>query len=311
MKFKLIVCILLIIISPVNGFSDDELHNGFNFEISAGILYGNTESNFNYDDDKLINSINQDGKNREILEPYGNFKVSYKFSEVGPFVLYEYEGSHSLALGQNLGQFGDLSLALKYEEEEIWKNPYITGTNRGKTDLETISTTLQIEEFFEFINFSVTDTEYKIKDDDLGKSNSDLKREGRSTVFEIGVNIPLAPFYTIIPGFGYSKGDFDGDCYSYEGNIIKLDQMLIFSERAMTIISASFEDREYDKLHPTFNKLRKDNVYEGTIMFTLSEFMGYENLSFFTLGMCTLNESNIKFYDQNSLIIGTGISFKI
>ncbi len=310
MKFKLMVFILLIIISPVNGFSDDELNPGFNLEISAGFLYGYGESNFNYDDPG-IESLNQDGKNKEVTEPYGNIKIAYNFSEVGPFILYEYEGSHSLVLGHNLGQFGDVSLTFGYEEDEVWKNPFLTGTDRVKTDLETFSTIFEIEELFEFINLSVTNTEYEIKDDDLGQSNSELKREGRSTVYEIGFNIPLASYYIIVPGFGYSKGDFDGDSNSYEGNIIKLDQMFIFSERAMTTISASFEDREYDKLHSTFNKLRKDNIYEATIMFTLSEFMGFDNLSFFTLGMFTLNESNIKFYDQNSLIIGTGISFKI
>ena len=46
---KVYYLFILILLMPASGFSDDEMHTGFNMELSLGGLYGSGKSNFNYD----------------------------------------------------------------------------------------------------------------------------------------------------------------------------------------------------------------------------------------------------------------------
>lgn len=306
----IVLFLMVLFFIPSTSFSmgDEELKEGLSFSLSLGGVYGFVKSNNNMEE-RLAKSLYQDGEQEETLQPFGSVDITYKFSKDAPAIFYSFEGVHTAGFIQPL-VFGTARVGLLYSDGKTWTDPYVTGTNRSKTDTEDLGALLAIEGIFEFIDVSVISYDHKIDNDVSGASNSDLKREGRVTQFDISMTIPISENFFVGPGYGISEADMDGKSYSYEGQLFMLEQAVMFGNRSV-ILELTYEEREYEKIHPTFGKKRDDKLFSGSIIYSIEKFLGYDFLGLYTILMFEFVDSNIEFYDESSVMAGGGFSISI
>ncbi len=278
--------------------------NSFQFQVGMGALIINKADNLWGDGYQSITSLKRSPKAATKIVPFPVFDIKH-IRDKGATEFYintTTQEAGSLALGARkrfqksaIDAFGFVSLISK-----AWKNPYIL--NRDATSSREYGGKITYYNLLDTnINLSYRIQQTDISDDDVGKINHDLRRDGTAHAPGISYNYRIGGNYLIIPGFTYEKGNFKGASNSYDSYEISLG--MIYNDKDVNIITRVSRKRAlFDKINPIFGETRREDTYGLSAVININNPFGFKRY-FFSIGaMATETYSNITFFDKYGVI---------
>ncbi len=239
-------------------------------------------------------------------------ELGYTFKETGTTLLAGIgtESPFTVSLRHEVGGVGELTLCALYEKKEVWRNPYLVGVNRSRTDAESVGFALNWERIlgtgarlvFEQMNV-------EIEDDLIGQLESDLRRDGRDTTLGLGYSWDLGTGGVLSPSLSHTWIDREGDSNRGCEYVAELKHLLgvgslIFATRL------ELKQTDFDRAHPIFHKKREETAYGISEFISFAEPFGFKDWSLFGFVAIGATDSNISFFDNSILLSGTGLGYK-
>ncbi|MBU0970761.1 MAG: DUF2860 domain-containing protein [Proteobacteria bacterium] len=313
----------------------DENSTGFSGYVQPFIGIGNFKSLGDvHDENEKIDSLDQEAKSETEAIPGFFWQAAYLFENkrtqlhlgtpktnvISGNFLFETGVSHELEGGTLLT--AAWIPKIPGLDDEVWKDPYLTGRAREKTDRKSQAFSLGAENIFD----SSVSLKYSFGTQDIDTEQSgvflstklgskltaadlaSLRRSGNVHLVESKMMVSLGKSFLLQPGLNYMWGDADGDVNSF--NDFGGEITLMFKQPRYEV-SANFSHnlRHYEKSNPVFAKKRDDRVFDTTITFAYLKPFGFENAIISLLAGYSKQNSSIKFYDSQSLITGVGIGY--
>ena len=313
------------------GGPDDEFAPGFSGYVQPMVGVMSTKSNSDVgDDNEKIDSLDQDADSETQVMPMVLFNLNYTLENratrfyigtseeeiiEGAF-LFEAGVRHKLSGGTVLSAGWVPTLPLL--EEEVWKDPFLTGSNREKTDRDTQAFRIGAERIFGTpLTLRYGFAQQEIDDDRAGESVAGLsagdlaklKRDANFHLAEVLFPISLDIGLMITPQAGYMIGDADGDANSfkrYQGQLTieyPLDKWMFFG-------NINLARSDYDESNPVFNKTREDTSCGAMLGAGYRAPFGWENWMINIYASWEERDSNIKFYDRTNSMAGIGMTWR-
>lgn len=194
---------------------------------------------------------------------------------------------------------------------EVWKDPYITGEARQKTDRDSKGIRITYDKILGS-NFQAQYT-YRDIDIDIERSGSApalglsqsqrdlLRRDGNRQSFELLYRIKVTNEHMLIPAVSYIKNDRDGDAMSNDEYKFQLSYSYL-RDPVTFIVNALFGSADYDTDNPIYNKSQDDDIYGLAVQIYYKNPFGWrpfglDRFSLFVQGAYYNTDSDIDFYD--------------
>lgn len=203
-----------------------------------------------------------------------------------------------------------LDLSLFIGGESLWKDPYLTGVARETTEAGSVGLFID----YDGINETEWNVTYilrgrEVADDLSGDNNPALKRSGITHTVKTGYNLFLNDrFDTVLtPRIIFIRNDWEGGAYANNGFGGEVNFAMEKGKHEL-VITGAIERLNYDDTHPVFHKERSDWLYRGEIYYTRKHLWGsnwYTRVGCWLMGV----DSDIDFFDENSLIYGISMGY--
>ena len=318
-KTMFVLCFTLLTFMAISALAqegDRHEENGFSARIEAGGVWINTTDQLFVDDrNEKTENLNDEADSFSTTMPAVMFDLRYKFRDTDTevYLATPFEDSGialTLGMTQTFIDKSKLDVSIFYGiMGEVWKDPYIAGVERDDTDIKDVGFTIDYDRILDtglnlYYRYNLVD----VDEDVIGTRFNDLKRDGIIHTTGLGYMIDLDESNIIIPGFEYSKANMDGESNSYNGYKIKLEYKRTKKDYILNAF-VSADKKDYDKMHPIFNKTRDETEYSATAIFTLLNPFGYDKFfTNFIVGHSYL-DSNIDFFDKRTYISGITIGY--
>ena len=292
---------------------------GFSGRISAGVGYmTSTDQLKTTDENKTIDSLDDDADWYDKILPLALFNLRYTFAESGRQVYLgtptELSGPPGLSLGfvQPFSDNSRLDISVfTHLFSEVWRDPYLTNTNRKETRKYNYGTRIAYDEILGTgLKLSYAFSRVDVNVDDIGDRFNDLERDGYLHTARVEYAFQLGSIMLLLPGFELSIGDLDGEANAYTGYTFGLG-FRRFSKANQFMLKASVGWDDYDDTHPVFNKTRNDTRYSAFGMYTRSDLFGKDYLFGNLMAGYRYRDSNINFLEAQTFLSGVmiGIEF--
>jgi hypothetical protein len=299
----------------------------------AGVGYSKSISDVS-DDTKKIDDLNQDANSETDFIPIILWKLVYTL-ENGATQFYAgtpkeniVEGTFLLEAGirQKLSEGTILTAAwipkLPILDNEVWKDPFLLGSDRQETDQNSQAFKLEAESIFGSpVTLKYGFGRQKIDTDLSGVylfqqpgstlTAVDLQRLKRDTDFhlvEAQYSIPNVRGFLIRPGVSYLRGNADGDANSFNEFQGKVS-FVYPHERWQFFGNIYLGWAEYDEPNPIFKSSREDMTYGTTLGLGYAAPFGLKNFMASVFTSYGKQDANIKFYDSTSMIGAIGLAW--
>lgn len=322
MKYHFVYTILLCSlfstgVSTVFG-AEDETDN-FEGRVGLGIIFINSGNNLNPSGSKkYISDLNSAADKESSILPIILPSVTYTVKNSGGLKFYfdtEPPIDEAGGFGINFGgsyptKIGIVDTSLFFTPfEEAWKNPYATGVNRETTSTSKYGVKIALNRIMGtglrvntvFMNDDVTD-------DLIGEIMPEMGRDGSVYALNANYSFYISETLEVRPRISVRKGEYDGSSNSFTKYKVDLEARYK-SDRLMIIPRIFYSSSEYDEMNPIFDKTRKDDGYGANVMINYMAPFGLRDWSVLGLIGFSKGDSNITFYDTESLSIGAGISY--
>ncbi len=309
----ILVCCLF---APITARAD----SAFEGDISLGVIAIDSANNLNPDSSKRIIANLDSAADRELstvpvilpnlkFTPDTNNSFHYFLStrppieEVGGFALglgigFSVEGLADIRLGLLAAPFG-----------EVWENPYLVGTPRDDTENRKYGFYATFEEMFSS-GFELTLAYFHddVEDDEIGDLFAELERDGQAFITTLGYSWRISDAFSVTPKFHYVYGDYDGDASTYDRFTFSLGTRYLNGMWAF-MPKISYGHTEYDDTHPIFGKTRDEDEISFDLIVQYNEPLGYENFAITGIAGYGEGDSNIEFFDTESIRLGVALVY--
>lgn len=262
-----------------------------------------------WDDNKRTSSLSGKAKTESGFVPLFSGNISYSASFGTRFFISSEEG---LAAGLTHGfeDICDLTLAGGYDPGQVWKDPYVTGVNREKTDAIGKIGMIELGGILGTgLNMGYTVVDTDVDKDLAGMKNSLLKRDGLTHKLTTGYDIPLGDKNFFTPGLQYEKANMEGESNSFDSLGCSLTHTFVNEDIVISTTLAASK-AEYDHVHPLFSKTRDAVLSAASSTITWLNPFGYEDFYVSAMGSYSETDSNIDFFDSKDIMFGTGLGFR-
>lgn len=289
---------------------DPQSSLGFHGDLMVGGMWNSTDNRLvPGDDNKQVDSLAGDGETESDWSFMAMGNLSYTTS-TGTRIFFSADGSFSAGIGQEIAGIADVSLAGVYLQGEVWKDPYLTGTNRDDTDEARLGGRLNIDGILGTgLNFGYSSMGVEVDEDLIGKKEALLQREGVIHSFTTGYAIPLDDNNSLVPQLQYESGDLDGASNRYDrwgGGLTHT-----FTNKYLLIATTfSANKAEYDHRHPIFEKTRDEEIYAVSSTVSWLNPLGFENYVVSATASYARTNANINFFDSADTMVGMGIGYR-
>lgn len=301
---KPVVVTLLLFASTASALAD-----GFSSRISAGLLFIDQADNLNGRGYSVLNSLNEKPRSFSNLIPVPRFELRYS------------RGDNSVQFGSPVDEPAGLTLG--YRRKLVkgalsgsafysffgreWQNPYLVGTPRSETRVQTYGGRVAVEEIGGTpLNLAVRGTLKKVDDEGL---SGDLRRDGARLDVELNWRQRLAGGWSIVPSAAYQRGEYSGAANSFHGASLGLGVDWLAGD-LLVITRLSGNQASYDRPHPVFNTTRRDRGYRVSSNAVLDKPFGWNNC-FASAGIFYQRiDANIEFFETRSFVGLASIGYK-
>jgi len=327
---KINVMLLMSCVSVVSIARPLSEEAGWDSSLSLNAVYvvGKSQLSTN-SDNKTTNNLNNSGRSYtdKVLFPISN--VSYTFDTLKTQVYFDANSSDQI----NVNGFQyELGVKHQFKDDskftfaafpqlsvynDVWEDPFLTGTSREETKQSVGGARIAIEQVFASpftLKYAVAhnhiDDELSGQTHSLTSDEIDLlDRDGVYQRFTLETMFPIQQGVFLKPVLEKNKRNAKGNANSFEGYVLKLSA-LVFQPRSLWATTVSVGKEDYQADNPLFDKK------QDTRFVSLSSFYSYKNplnlrdWSWTVLGSYTQRQSNITFYDSYSLALITSMSYQ-
>lgn len=279
---------------------DKKTAGSFSGTVNVGGIWMNTKNHLSPGDkNKRLDNLNQTAKSETQVIPFVFFNINYDFANGNQIYMgipFDDEPRLTFGAQHSMGNAANLDLSVFYMfPEEVWKDPYLTGVDRQKTDKTGYGGKLEysLDHFKASYELGCVD----VDKDEIGKRFKNLKRNGDIHQIETTYDVELGNDFVLEPGIGYVMANMDGKSNRYNGYkgglaiIKKWEKILLHA-----FVGGELND--YDTVNPIFNTTREDKNLEAMVNLSWINPLGYERFSLDIGGGYQKNNSNIAFYDS-------------
>ncbi len=317
MKARLSVLTAAFVVSSAQAqFADTA---GLSGEISFNAGFVTSESNFNTDSHKTLDSLNHagDSDNSVVAGPLGN--ITYTFGPQLKQQVYAGTSRSDVAVGTLALQLGyryqmqsgtvlDVSYLPTLINGETWRNPYQVGTARSTTDESGNAYRFQLKGLIDR-NFSL-DIAYADKQiDDEEVTDRTLARDADIYYIKGDYRIPLDRTTMLQPAFTYINHDADGKAASFNSYGVDLSWFK-FINRHRLALTAGYSYKDYQSQSLTFTKSRSDNAVDLFAAYEYQNVFGWQDWSFISFAGYSQTSSDITFYDEKQYLLTLGLNYR-
>ena len=295
----------------------DASEPGFSGRLQGGAFFVQTDSQLSTEStNRSIDDLDGPADTHEVISGMASLYLRYQFE--GGTAVYagnplEIGEGFALAAGMSHPMdMGTLDVALTWLPiQEVWKNPYLTGSPRDKTDVDTLGLRVQFQEIAQ-TSWEATYNirRIDIEDDEIGDLEDDLERTGWTHELGVKYTLPLKQNLALTPELSCTYADIEGRSNSYNG--IKLGvQLKRFRPPWVLIGLVSGFHHQYQKTHPLFDKTRQESGITTFAQVMRLNLFGVERL-FASFGAGYIfSDANIDFFDSRTVIglASVGINF--
>ena len=309
------------------GFSGNTWEAGFSGEVAvlAGFIRKNSQFNTKYKQTDTRNSA-ADTKTQFIGGPIGTLKYTFASEDKQVFLGNNRSdialGQFNFELGyrQSLGRNGIIAASVipGLIPKKTWADPFLTGQDRKETDSKVQAIRLKYDNVLgSDFSLDLAGGKLKVDDENSGASintlttaeKNSLKRESKLFFGKVSHRYRLAPQLFLRSGLSYLKQDADGNAMSK--NEYGVEAGIASISRDYTLaLNFSYRNARFDETNPVFDKKQKDNRYRVNLAYSYDSPFGWQNWDFVSIAGYSYNNSNIDLYDEKSLIMMAGFSYK-
>ena len=196
-----------------------------------------------------------------------------------------------------------------------WQDPYVTGQKRKETDASVQALRLQFNNIMNSgFSLEVAGGKQKIDKERSGQAGFDnnvqkqLNREGNALFMEGSYRFPVSRSLFIRTGINHTRLDADGDAMSYNANALELGLFSRWQQSSMAL-NLSYQINRHDKNNPVFDKKQKDNQWGVFLAYSYQQPFGWQDWELVSLTGYSKKNSNIDFYDEDSLMVSVGMTY--
>ncbi len=306
------ICSLLIALmslsSPAIALDDGQGQSGLfgTIRLGGGVVNTRPSGLEVLDDNEQRDKLGGRGKRRSQGLLLLGADVSYTFRESGPTLMaaISTEGPFSVALRHEIGGGGELTFSTLYEKKEVWKNPYLVGANRSRTDAESFGGAVVWERILGTgARLALKRQQIDIADDLIGQTEPGLRRDGADTTLGIGYGWDLAAGGVVSADLSHTWLNRDGVGNRGYAYLAEVTHELGVG-RLTFLTHVELKNARFDGVHPVFNKKRKESACSFSEMITFAAPFGYTNWSVFGIAAISATDANIDFFDSSMLFSG-------
>lgn len=308
-----LILICMILWSYTIGYGDDAKANSLSGHLFTGVVYCTGDLSLNdasEDDHKRIESLSESSDNLSEVAGFVTGQLNYTFGPYGTTIgIGNADGPIMVHLEQPVGDMGSLLLGVYADEQDVWADPYTVGSDRIKTDQETVGVRVGLHQVFESDISLLYDISWVDTDKDLsGQRDTRLKRDGSIHSLAMETGLFASGKHQFNTGITGTIADLSGDSYAYNGLSGELSHT--YQEDLWDIRTAiRIGGRFYDEPHPEFNSEREDRTASFETALTVYDPLGLENYFVTTFGSVTAVDSNIGFFSSTQLCLGLGVGY--
>ncbi|MGF1695360.1 DUF2860 domain-containing protein [Vibrio lamellibrachiae] len=288
-----------------------------NFSINTGVTSSN--SNLDTEGDSRLGNITSKGSSNTdfFVGPLGNFE--YKFDKERFHSVYLGTSRDDLAVGTLAFELGyrftsrrgtklDLAFLPTIVANEMWSDPYATGSERVTTDVDGRAYRFKFTNIMES-RFSF-DMAYAIaKFDDEAISDQSLHRESDSLYYKIQHLTMLTPHTGFTGAVNVINHDAQGDAASFDQYTGEVTYFYN-TPRHFVSLTGSYGNRKYDAAHPYFGGHRKDDIYFLFLAYEYRDLENWDNWSITSFAGASITTSNFDFYESDEYLMSVGLNYQ-
>jgi hypothetical protein len=231
-------------------------------------------------------------------------------------------GELSLELGarylvQDVGLFTAGIIPLTLTDREVWSDPFVTGVRRDATDQDRIGLRLGVAGIGG-TGWSFDYRLYRVDVDDersgvaLGLSWADrrlLEREGTEHRFDLAYRFAVTDNLTLVPGLQYRILDADGE--ANRGWLARPRLTASYDmERWRFSMTGFYGVDRFDARQPIYDEYRDSDELGVMAGVRYAEPFGWNNWSVNAYGIWAERDSDIRFYDEKTGLLGVGLGYR-
>lgn len=290
--------------------------------VGLGLMFINSGNNLNPKSSKAyLNDLNSAAEKelsaRLLILP----AVSYDPGDTGGLTLYlntdppiDEAGGFGLNLG---GAYpfpgaGTLDVSGFFTPfEEAWKNPYATGVDRQATDTSKYGLKVGFNGIMGTgLRINLVYLNDDVDEDEIGSIMPELARDGAVYALNANYSFYFSKFFELRPRLSIRKGDYDGEANSFTKYKVDLEARYTTLAGKLTIRPRIFYSHsEYDEINPIFESTREDDGYGASLFLHYTAPFDWQNWSAQGLLNYSQGDSNITFYDTESVSGGIMLSY--
>lgn len=281
-------------------------------KIGVGAIFYSAKSNLEVTDNKRVNALDKPNAFQSGFIPILEFIANKENNGKTFFGGTDFsEGFRGLSLGvKTSSEAGKITVAVLFNPfKKVWKNPYLTGTDRSETYAYEYGGYFKLEGVKK-TNFSL---KYSLQYTDVKNekiSYDDLKRDGflQSFVVNYKINTELNGFY-LLPEFGLVYNLAQGDSNSYFGYFGGISGIYGSRDKRF-FLKIDYENDNFNKKDPVFLKNRDYGIISVTAGATFNNIFNKNKLYVTLVAGYSVKNTNIDFYYETKLFSGVIIGYR-
>jgi hypothetical protein len=299
----------------------EEEKSSFEGSVGIGVIFLNYGDNLDpHGSKKQLESLDAEADKELTVMPFLLPSLEYDIGKPDGGKLYlntepaiDEVGGFAINLGYShpLVSLGTADVSIFINPlERAWKDPYLTGVDRESTSSSRYGAKVALNRILDTgLRMNVVYMKNDVDDDVIGELQPDLARDG--AVYALNANYSLfsSPSFELRPQFSVRKGEYDGESNSFIKG--KFDLEARYTIDKLTLLPRIFYSHStYDKIDPIFTKTRTNDGYGAMMTVSYTAPFNLEHWTLQGLIGYSRGNSNITFYDTESVSAGIFMSYR-
>ena len=280
-------------------------------EIGGG--FNNSKDNFSTDSKDTISSLGSaDSESTGI--PYIEFYYGYDVNDKVKLYVASQFGEFNLGSEIESG-FGFFDVGLKGDlMAEAWKNPYLTGSKREKTDVKEFGAYIGYGLMFSQNHEGMIKYEYSNKEYDKDTLTGDLKRDGKRHILSFE-NMYYAPLFgkenAYLANVNLENFKADGKANSYKTYELEFGTSTSLTDDLRLSLLANIGKQDYNQHNSAVNQKVSVKLYGAKAILNWDKPFGLKDTYASLKTGYEKEEANADFFDKENTfgIISMGYKF--
>nr|WP_159063648.1 DUF2860 family protein [Thaumasiovibrio occultus] len=299
---------------------------GFSGDLGVNLFFSSNNSQFETENSTPLSQLNATNSKHSDTKvvPIGN--LTYTFADKRNQLFFGASRA-DVAIGRLHFDIGyrhwledgtrlSLSFIPGIMDNEMWLDPYVTGSQRQITDSQSSAVRLEARQLFgtglstEIAAGQIEMDQESSGQTQFGQEVSQLLDRNADVLFaEIGYSFAINRGLILRTAANYVNYDADGAAVAYDQ--LGVEMTLVVATRTQSIITTlSYGDFTYDTVHPLFDQTRDEDQWSVFVAYEYRNLLGWDNWSLVSLLGYTDKSANIAFFEEESWLTSVGINYR-